>query len=210
MKGLIGKKIGMTQVFDETGMQVAVTVVELGPCSVVQLKTEENDGYEAAQVSFGTQKEQRLTSPLKGHYKKAKAAPARILKEFFLDEGEELELGQTIDASNFEGVNFVDVTGISKGRGFQGTVKRWNFAGGRASHGGKEALRVPGSIGQCTSPSRVVKGKKMSGHMGSTRITKQNLKVIAVRPEDNAILIKGSISGPNGGYVEVRKALKKA
>ena len=210
MNGLVGKKVGMTQVFEEgTGVQIPVTVLEVGPCEVTQVKTKATDGYESAQVSFIAQKEQRLNSAEKGHFKKAGAAPAKLLKEFATEEGEEVTAGSKFDVTVFEDVKFVDVSATGKGRGFQGVVKRWNFGGGRKSHGG-HALRGGGSIGQCTSPARVMKGMKMSGQMGNKRITVQNLKVIKVMAEDNCLLVKGAVPGPNGGIVEIRKAIKKS
>lgn len=209
MNGLLGRKVGMTQVFDDQGRQSNVTVLEVGPCTVVQVKTPERDGYAAAQVGFGPQKKQRVNKPLMGHLAKAGVEPLRELRELPLDEGEEVKPGETITASIFEGVEYVDVTGTSKGRGFQGVVRRYNFGGGRATHG-SGTHRGPGSIGMKVSPARVFKGKKMPGHMGNVRVTTQNLRVVQVRPEDNAILVEGAVPGPAGGLVMVRKAIKKA
>ena len=209
MQGLIGKKLGMTQVFDGDGHRVAVTVLEVGPCVVIQCKTGEKDGYAAAQLGFGEQKEQRVRKPLLGRYKKVGTTPCRHLKEFRLDGSEEVKEGDTVTASIFEGVSHVDVTGLTKGRGFQGGMKRYNMAGGRMTHGG-HAKRKPGAIGQCAYPARVAKGKKMPGHMGNTSITIQNLAVVAIKGEDNLLLVRGAIPGPTGAIVEVRKALKKA
>lgn len=209
MNALIGKKVGMTQVFDEAGNQVPVTVIEAGPCVVVQRKTAQTDGYDAVQIAFSEQKPQRVNKPSTGHFAKAGVAPHRRLKEFRVDAESELKAGDNVGVDTFSDVHFVDVTAISKGRGFQGVVKRWNFAGGRATHGSHHH-RTAGSIGQCAIPSRVFKGKKMPGQMGSKQVTVQNLKVIAVREEDNAILVKGAVPGPNGGYVQIRKATKKA
>ena len=209
MKGLIGKKVGMTQVFDEDGRVTPVTVIEAGPCVVVQQKTEDNDGYSAVQLGFEDQKESRLTKAEAGHYAKAGVTAKKEIREFRVRATEEApEMGAEVNASVFEGVTFVDITANSKGRGFQGVVKRYNFAGGRASHGGGW-LRRPGSIGMCTSPARVMKNKKMPGQMGAKRVTTQNLKIVQVRPEENLIFVRGSVPGPNGGIVVVREALKK-
>lgn len=209
MNEIIGKKVGMTQVFDEKGRQFNVTVLEVGPCSVVQVKTIEKDGYSAAQLGFGPQKKQRLNKPALGHLEKAGVEPLRVLREVEVGEGEEVKAGDQVTAALFEGVEYVDVTGTSKGRGFQGVVKRYNFGGGRATHG-SGTHRGPGSIGMKVSPARVFKGKKMPGHMGSDRVTTQNLRVVQVRPDDNVILVEGAVPGPAGGLVMVRKAIKKA
>ena len=208
MKGLIGKKLGMTSVFDENGTAVPVTVIEAGPCVVVQRKDSEKDGYAAVQLGFEAQKEQRLNKPALGHYKKAGVEAMRVLKEFRVDETAEVNVGDVIDANAFAEVGFVDIVATGKGRGFQGVVKRYDFGGGRASHGGGWTRR-PGSIGMCEHPARVFKNKKMPGHMGSRRVTTQNLKVIQVRPEENLILVKGSVPGANGGIVTIKEALKK-
>lgn len=211
MDTLIGKKLGMTQVFDDEGRQIPVTVLAVGPCTVVQRKTVERDGYEAAQLGFDPQKESRVTRPLRGHFMKAGAAPCRVLGEVRLDPAtdEGVQSGTEIGVTLFEDVAFVDVTATSKGRGFQGVVKRHGMGGGRASHGGGN-LRGPGSIGMCEWPARVLKGKKLPGHMGNRRVTVQNLKVVAVRGEDHALLVRGAVPGPTGGVVVVRKAIKKA
>jgi large subunit ribosomal protein L3 len=209
MQGLIGKKLGMTQVFDGDGHRVAVTVLEVGPCVVVQCKTGEKDGYEAVQLGFGEQKEHRVRKPLLARYKKVGATPCRHLKEFGLDGGDEIKEGDTLTASIFEGVSHVDVTGQTKGRGFQGGMKRHGMHGGRMTHGG-QAKRKTGSIGQCSYPARVAKGKKMPGHMGNTSVTIQNLAIVEIKGDDNLLLVRGAIPGPTGAIVEVRKALKKA
>lgn len=209
MKTLIGRKIGMTQVFDEAGRQSNVTVIEAGPCTVAQVKTVEKDGYAAAQLACGPQKKQRLTKPALGHFRKHGAEPARRLKEVRLDDGETVEAGTVCTVALFDGVSHVDVTGCSKGRGFQGVVKRYGFGGGRATHG-SGTHRGPGSIGMKVSPARVFKGKKMPGHMGNRRVTMQNLRVVQVRPEDNVMLVEGAVPGPPGGWVTVSKAIKKA
>lgn len=208
MKGLIGKKLGMTSIYDENGAAVPVTILEVGPCVVVQRKDEERDGYSAIQLGYAEQKEQRLNKPKLGHYKKAGVEAHRILREFRVTADSEVAIGDLVDVRVFEEVNYVDVVATGKGRGFQGVVKRYDFGGGRASHGGGW-LRRTGSIGMCEFPGRVFKGKKMPGHMGSKRVTTQNLRVMQVRAEENLILIKGSIPGANGGIVMVKEALKK-
>lgn len=207
MKGLIGKKLGMTSIFNEDGIAVPVTVLEAGPCVVTQLKDLEKEGYAAVQLGFEDQKEQRMTKAELGHLKKAGASAKRVLKEFRIEDAE-VSLGDIIDASAFAEVNFVDITATGKGRGFQGVVKRYNFRGGRASHGGGW-LRRPGSIGMCEFPGRVFKGKKMPGQMGDKCVTTQNLKVIQVRAEENLILVKGSVPGAKGSIITINEALKK-
>lgn len=207
MKGLIGKKLGMTSIYDEEGVAVPVTVIEAGPCVVTQLKDADKDGYKAVQLGFGDQKEQRMTKPALGHLKKAGADAKSVLREFRVEDAE-VNIGDVVDASAFAEVNFVDIAATGKGRGFQGVVKRYNFSGGRASHGGGW-IRRPGSIGMCTFPGRVFKGKKMPGQMGDKRVTTQNLKIVQVRPEENLILVKGSVPGAKGGIVTIKEALKK-
>ena len=198
----------MTSIYDENGAAVPVTILEVGPCVVVQRKDEERDGYSAIQLGYAEQKEQRLNKPKLGHYKKAGVEAHRILREFRVTADSEVAIGDLVDVRVFEEVNYVDVVATGKGRGFQGVVKRYDFGGGRASHGGGW-LRRTGSIGMCEFPGRVFKGKKMPGHMGSKRVTTQNLRVMQVRVEENLILIKGSIPGANGGIVMVKEALKK-
>ena len=209
MQTLIGKKIGMTRVYDDAGKQVPVTVVQVGPCAVVQRKTAKTDGYEAVQLGFGEQKAGRLTKPVQGHFKKAGAQPAQVLREVRLAQGEDAKAGDVVTAKVFEGVKFVDVLGHTKGRGFQGVVKRFKFGGGRAAHGGGW-LRKPGSIGNREWPGRVFKNKRLPGHMGSVDITTQNLRVVKVLADDHALLLEGAVPGPVGGLVLVRKAIKKA
>ncbi len=209
MKSLIGKKLGMTQIFDDEGRRVPVTVIEAGPCSVVQRKTVANDGYEAIQIGFGAQKEHRVSKPLLGHFKKAGVAPVRELAEVIVGADDAAKAGDTLTAALFEDIRFVDVLGVTKGKGFQGVVKRHGFGGGRASHGGKSRLRSPGSIGMCEHPARVFKGKPMAGQMGNVSITVQNLKVVQVRAEENLILLKGAVPGANGSTIVLREALKK-
>ena len=209
MQTLSGKKIGMTRVYDDAGVQVPVTVVQVGPCVVVQRKSAKPDGYEAVQLGFQEQKESRLTKPQQGHFKKAGAKPQKVLREVRVDAAEAAKAGDVLTAQMFDGVKFVDVLGHTKGRGFQGVVKRFRFAGGRASHGGGWN-RKPGSIGNREWPARVFKNKKLPGHMGSVDITTQNLRVVKVLADDHALLLEGAVPGPMGGIVLVRKAIKKA
>ena len=207
-KGIIGKKIGMTQIFDEKGKVIPVTVVEAGPCVVTQKKTVENDGYEAVQVGFGDQKPQRLTKPLKGHFDKAGAAPKKVLREFRLEDTSALNVGDLIKADVFEAGERVDVTGTSKGKGYQGVIKRWHFHRLKETHGSGPVVRHGGSNGAISDPSRVWKGLKMAGHMGSETVTVQNLTVAKVDAENNLIAVKGAIPGPNGGIVVIRNSVK--
>jgi large subunit ribosomal protein L3 len=208
MNGLIGRKLGMTQVYDADGRRVAVTVIAAGPCVVVQRKTRETDGYEAVQLGFDPQKEQRVRKSEAGAYKKAGVATHRVLREFACAATDEVAVGDTVAAELFNGISHVDIVGTSKGRGFQGVMKRHNMAGGRQTHGG-HSRRRPGSIGQCAYPGRVAKGQRMPGHMGNSRVTKQNLKLLDVRGDENLLLVQGAVPGPNGGLVLVKKALKK-
>ncbi|WP_261663291.1 50S ribosomal protein L3 [Deinococcus sp. Marseille-Q6407] len=203
MKGILGTKIGMTQIWKDD-RAVPVTVILAGPCPVVQRKTNEVDGYEAVQIGFGDRKEKGLNKPKLGHLKKANLSPVRYLREFrdFNPEGDEVRVDVFGEGEK------IDVTGTSKGKGFQGVMKRWNFAGGPASHGAKKWHRRPGSIGQRKTPGRVYKGKKMAGHMGDERVTVQNLEVVEVRPDENLILVKGAVPGANGGLVILRGAVK--
>ena len=207
-KGLIGKKIGMTQIFDETGKVIPVTVVEAGPCAVTQVKTMENDGYEAIQVGFGDMKVSRVNKPMKGHFDKADVAPKKTLKEFRLDSIEGIEVGSIIKADIFEVGEIVDVKGTSKGHGTAGAIKRWNFSRLRMTHGTGPNHRHAGSLGACSSPSRVFKGKKMAGHYGHETVTVQNLTVAKVDAENNLIASKGAIPGPKGGIVVIADAVK--
>lgn len=207
-KGLIGKKIGMTQIFDENGKVIPVTVVEAGPCTVTQIKTMDNDGYEAIQVGFGDVKVSRVNKPMKGHFDKADVAPKKTLKEFRLDSIDGIEVGQILKADTFEVGEIVDVKGTSKGHGTSGAIKRWNFARLRMTHGTGPNHRHAGSLGACSSPSRVFKGKKMAGHYGHETVTVQNLKIAKVDVENNLIAIKGAIPGPKGGIVVIADAVK--
>jgi large subunit ribosomal protein L3 len=206
MKGIIGRKLGMTQIFEETGAVVPVTVVEAGPCPVVQIRTPEKNGYQAVQLGFGQQKAVRATKAEVGHARVAglEAAPA-VLREFPLEEGESASVGDQVTVEAFEVGSRVKVTGRSKGRGFQGVVKRHGFRGGRASHGATRIHRAPGSIGAGTNPSRVIKGKRMPGHMGDEQQTVRNLRVAKVDAERNLIYIRGAVPGPINGYVFITK-----
>jgi large subunit ribosomal protein L3 len=208
MQGLLARKIGMTEIFDGQGVQVPVTVLQVGPCVVVQRKNAATDGYEAVQVGFGEQKKQRLTKPLLGHYEKNKVSPCRVLREFLLDPGEDLKPGEALTVSIFDGVSHVDVIGITKGKGFQGVVRRHGMTGGLAAHGSMMHRRV-GAIGNRTWPARIFKNKRMPGHMGHGQMTVQKLKVAQVRPEDNVLLVRGAVPGPVGALLVVRKAVKK-
>ncbi|MGN1329524.1 MAG: 50S ribosomal protein L3 [Eubacterium sp.] len=207
-KGLIGKKVGMTQIFDENGKVIPVTVVEAGPCTVTQIKTVENDGYQAIQVGFGDVKVSRVNKPMKGHFDKADVAPKKTLKEFRLDSIDGIEVGSILKADTFEVGETVDVKGTSKGHGTSGAIKRWNFSRLRMTHGTGPNHRHAGSLGACSSPSRVFKGKKMAGHYGHETVTVQNLKVAKVDAENNLIAIKGAIPGPKGGIVVIADAVK--
>jgi large subunit ribosomal protein L3 len=206
VKGILGRKIGMTQVFDEDGHAVPVTVLEAGPCRVAQTKTPEKDGYTAAQLAFGEAK--RPNKPLAGHYAKAGITPARHLAELRLDTLEDYALGSEIKADVFEAGDMVDVVGVTKGKGFAGAMKRHGFKGLSASHGTQKKHRSPGSIGACATPARVFKGVRMAGQMGNVRVTTLNLKVIKVDPERNLMLVRGAVPGPRGGLVMVRTAIR--
>ena len=204
MMGLIGKKVGMTQVFTESGDAVPVTVIEAGPCTVTELRTVERDGYSAVQLGFGTQKESRMTRPVLGQFKKRNLPPSRVLREFRVDEVGDLEVGKNVTVEMFEKGKSVDVEGTSKGRGFSGVVKRHGFAGGKDSHG-VTSHKVPGSIGNSAYPARVIKGKKLPGRYGGTKFTAKNLEVVGVDPEQNMIMVKGAVPGPVSGLVYVLK-----
>ena len=209
MEGLIGKKVGMTQVYDENGTRTCVTVIEVGPCPVVQLRTAEKDGYTAVQLGFGEQKISRLTKAEAGHLKKTGGLEGgvKVLKEFAPEAGEEVKVGDVLTVKNFDGVKYVDVTGVTKGRGFAGVLKRYNFAGGNMTHGGHSKRRT-GGLAARDLPGWIEKGKKMPGHMGAVSRKTVNLEVVQVRPEDNALLVKGSVPGCRNGIVFVRKSLK--
>ena len=205
-KAIIGKKIGMTQIFDAEGKVVPVTVIEAGPCNVIQRKTAQTDGYEAVQLGFGEVKEKHVTKALKGHFTKSGVSVKKVLKEFRLDEIT-LNVGDEVKADVFSEGECVDVTGISKGKGYAGTVKRWGTHRGPMTHG-SGYHRGPGSMGACSSPSRVFKGKKLAGHLGCEKVTVQNLDVVKVDMDRNLILVKGAIPGPKGGIVTIKNTVK--
>lgn len=209
-KGIIGKKIGMTQIFDEAGKVVPVTVVEAGPCVVVQKKTIDNDGYEAVQLGFGEIRSKNVNKPLQGHFKKADVAMKRTLKEFRFEDTASLNVGDVLKAETFAEGDIVDVSGTSKGKGFQGTIKRHNNSRIKETHGSGPVHRHAGSMGACSSPSRIYKGKGMPGHMGHEKVTVQNLRVVKVDAENNLIAIRGAIPGPKGSIVTIVDCVKKA
>lgn len=207
-KAIIGKKIGMTQVFDENGKVVPVTVVEAGPCVVSQKKTVETDGYNSLQIGFGDLRPKLVNKPMKGHFDKSDIAPKRTLREFRFDDINAYNVGDIIKADVFSVGDKIDVIGTSKGKGWAGVIKRWNFRRLKETHGSGPVVRKGGSIGACSDPSRVFKGKKMSGHLGAERVTVQNLNVVKVDVENNLIAIKGAIPGPKGGIVLIRDSVK--
>jgi large subunit ribosomal protein L3 len=207
-KGIIGKKLGMTQVFAEDGAAVGITAIEVEPSVVIQVKTKEKDGYDAIQIGYGRVKQKNVTKPLQGHFNKANKGFFRIVKELSAEAGK-YEAGQEIASDIFQGGDYVDVVGTSKGKGFQGVVKRHGFHGGRATHGSM-FHRAPGSIGASADPARVFKGTKMGGHMGAVRKTVQNIQIWQVRPDRNLLLLKGSIPGSKNGYVIIKQARKKS
>lgn len=208
--GLIGRKRGMTRIFTEQGVSIPVTVIEVSPNRVTQVKTVETDGYSALQVTLGQKRSSLLNKPQVGHFSKAEVEAGEGLWELRLkdDEGADLETGAELKVDQFESGQKVDVTGTSKGKGFAGVIKRYNFAMQDATHGNSLSHRAPGSIGQCQTPGRVFKGKKMAGHMGDMRVTTQNLEVVRVDTERNLLLIKGAVPGANGGQVAIRPAVK--
>jgi len=207
IKIILGKKIGMTQLFDKDVL-IPVTVVVAGPCRVIQKKTEKKDGYNAIQLGFGEIKEDRITRPLSGHFKKNGAPPQRYLKEIITDDIDGIKIGEEIKVNIFEEGDLVDVSGISKGKGFMGVMKRYNFKGGPASHGAKQWHRRPGSIGASSDPSRVFKGKKMPGRMGGEKITVRNLRVVKTNEKGNFLLIKGALPGKNGDLLTIKRVTK--
>jgi large subunit ribosomal protein L3 len=207
--GIVGRKCGMTRVFTEDGVSIPVTVIEVDPNRITQVKSDESDGYTAVQVTTGVRRASRVTKSLAGHYAKAGVEAGRGLWEFRLDgSDEQFEVGSTIGVDRFAAGQVVDVTGVSKGKGFQGVIKRWNFSMQDATHGNSLSHRAPGSIGQNQSPGRVFKGKKMAGHMGAEQVTVQNLEVVRVDAERNLLLIKGAVPGAPGGDVIVSPAVK--
>jgi large subunit ribosomal protein L3 len=209
-KAVVGEKVGMTQVWDDQNRVVPVTVLKVSPCRVVQVKTTATDGYAAIQVTIGERDARKLTKPEAGHFAKAGVAPGSELVELRLDDVSDYEVGQEIGADVFEAGESVDAIGTSKGKGFAGVMKRHNFKGQRATHGAHLVHRMPGSIGQCATPSRVFKGVKMAGRMGSERVTVQSLLVVQSDPEKQLMLVKGSVPGPKGSTVIIRNAVKKA
>jgi large subunit ribosomal protein L3 len=207
IKALIGKKIGMTQIFDQDGMIVPVTVIEAGPCTVVEKKNKQSDGYDALQLGYGEAKSFRLNKPVLGKFTKNNLTPLKVLKEFRGAEIDEIKIGDTIDISVFNDVNSVSITGISKGKGYQGVVKRWGFAGGKDTHGSM-FHRAPGSIGQSSYPSKVFKGLRMPGHMGMTKNTVLNLKLVKIDSEQNLMYVKGAVPGANNNIIYIYAADK--
>ena len=208
-KGLIGRKVGMTQIFDEKGNVIPVTVVELGPCTVTQKKTTENDGYNAVQLGFEDKKVTRTNKPMKGHFDKANVAPKKILREFRLEDDSAINVGDILKADIFAAGEKVDLVGTSKGKGTAGVIKRWNFSRLKETHGTGPVARHAGSLG-VIDPARIFKGKRMAGHLGCERVTIQNLDVVKVDAENNLIAIKGAIPGPKKGIVMVVNSVKKA
>ena len=208
-KAIVGEKLGMTQVWRDDKI-VPVTVLKVTPCRVVQVKRPETDGYSAVQVTFGTQKEHRLIKPERGNFEKAGVAPGKKLVELRLDDVSEFEVGQEISADVLAEGELVDATAVSKGQGFTGVMKRHNFAGQRASHGAHRVHRMPGSVGQCATPARIFKGKKMAGRSGGQKTTTQNLTIVEANAEENLVLVKGNVPGPKGSTVLLRNATKKS
>ena len=209
-KGIIGKKIGMTQIFDASGKVVPVTVIEAGPCVVVQKKTLENDGYQAVQVGFGDVSLKKVTKPMKGHFDKADVAPKKTLREFRFEDCGAYNVGDIIKADTFAVGDRVDATGTSKGKGYAGAIKRWNFHRLKETHGTGPVARHAGSLGACSSPSRVFKGMKGAGHLGAERVTVQNLDVVKVDVENNLIAVRGAVPGARGSVVLLSDSVKKA
>jgi len=205
MDGILGRKVGMTQIFVEDGTVIPVTVIKAGPCLVVQRKTADNDGYEAVQIGLVEEKPAKPNQPLAGHFRKAGVAPVRQVEEFRIDSGEEIKAGDEVKASMFNEKDYVDIVGTSKGKGYQGVMKRHNFAGGRGSHGSM-FHRAPGSIGSSAYPSRVFKGMRMAGRMGGERVTTKNLQIVKIDAEQNLIYVRGAVPGPKSGYLAIRRA----
>jgi len=209
LKGLLGKKIGMTQIFDEDGAAIPVTVIEAGPCYVTQVRDVESDGYAAVQLGFGEVKPKRLTGGQLGHLKRNDLPPLRYLREFRTKDDAEVNKGDQVTVEVFEVGDHVDITGTSKGRGFAGVVKRHGFGGGPKTHGQSDRQRAPGSIGATSGTARVFKGKRMPGHMGNRRVTSQNLKIVLVDEERNLIGVRGAVPGPKGGLLVIKEARKQ-
>jgi len=206
--GILGKKVGMTRLFEEHGAVIPVTVIEAGPCHIAQIKTKETDGYEAIQIGFGEKRRNTINKPAQGHFRKANVPSLRFLREFRLDSVENFHAGEQLTVGIFSAGELVDISGISKGKGFSGVMKRWGFKGGKASHGA-ETHRHPGSIGASSDPSRVFKGLPMAGRMGGKRVTVQNLEVVKVDAERNLLVVKGSVPGPRNSMLIIRKAVKE-
>jgi len=206
VSGILGKKIGMTSIFDDNGQMIPCTIIEAGPCYVTQIKTKTTDGYDAVQLGFDEIKERLVNKPMKGHFKKGGVKPLRLISEFRNFNGTKLELGQEVRVDNFQQGDVVDVIGRSKGRGFQGVVKRHHFGGvGMTTHGQSDRVRAPGSIGASSYPSRVMKGRRMAGRMGGERVTVRNLMVLKVIAESNILIVKGSVPGAINSYLEIVK-----
>lgn len=209
MKAILGEKLGMTQIFDDESRAIPVTVIKAGPCHITQIKTDETDGYSAIQFSFGQVAQRKVNKPQEGHFAKSKTEPTRHLIEVRVDNADEYELGQAITVQDvFEKGGKADVSGVSKGKGFQGVIKRHGFSGQGASHGAHKVHRAPGSIGACATPARVFKGKKLPGRMGGEKVTMLNLEVIGVDADRGLLLLNGSVPGPRGSVVLVREAVK--
>ena len=207
-KAIVGQKVGMTQVWDDQNRMIPVTVLQVDPCRVVQIRTPERDGYSALQVTFGHKKASKLTKPVAGQYDKAGVEPGNLLVELRLDDVSSYEIGQEINVGELADGDLIDVTAVSKGKGFAGAMKRHGFKGQRASHGAHRVHRAPGAIGQCATPGRVFKGKKMAGRMGGEQVTTMNLTVVSTDGEHNLLLVKGAVPGPKGGLVLIRNAAK--
>jgi large subunit ribosomal protein L3 len=205
MELLIGKKIGMTQIFEDTGKAIPVSVLQVGPCPIVQVKTKEKDGYTAIQIGFQEVKESRAGKPAVGHFVKANLKPHRVVREVRVDDPEQYKVGDAVDLNSFEGTDRVHVAGTTKGRGFTGTTKRYGFRTGRSTHGNK-CHRAPGSVGMCATPARIFKGKRMPGRMGGVRRTVKNLEVVQMDTENHLLFVRGAVPGANNGFVFVRKA----
>lgn len=205
MAGLLGKKIGMTRIYDDSGNVIPVTVIQAGPCYVTQIKTEDNDGYDAIQLGFDHKKEKNMTKPLLGHLKKNNVPAIRKVKEFYFIDSKKMKLGDRVTVDIFTPGDFVKVKGLSKGRGFMGVVKRHGFRGGPVTHGQSDRLRAPGSLGQSSYPSRVFKGLKMAGHMGDQRVAISGLKIVKIDGENNLLYIKGAVPGARNNYLEIHK-----
>ena len=205
MAMLIGRKLGMTQIFEESGSLTPVSVLQVGPCSIVQIKTPEKDGYSAIQIGFDEVREKLVTQPLRGHFKAANTAPCRVLREVHVDDVSEYNVGDSLSVTIFDGVAKVDVVGTTKGRGFAGTVKRHGFTQGDVTHGSHN-IREPGSVGMCATPARIFKGKKLPGRMGGVRQTAKNLRVVQIDAENNLLFVQGAVPGANSSFVLIRTA----